>query len=134
MSARFQQERKAEVERQRQNSLPRQGASSEAQVLRTTEGIPSGPYPFLLLSSEITEMTSLEEITILGVNELEGVEGVGIALESPNVQLKPKVLAKSSALEEDKTADVPSEDSGGGKEEEAKIELTFLAKCQRGHD
>ena len=60
MSACFQQEGKVEVERQRRNSFPRQGASSEAQVLRATGGIPSGPYAFLVLSSERAEMTSLE--------------------------------------------------------------------------
>src|ERR1700755_1596553 len=106
MSARFQQEGKVEVERQRRNSLSRQGASSEAQVLRTAGGIPSGPYAFLVLSSERerAEMTSLEEITILGINELEGVEGGGIAQESSKVELEAKLWAKSSALEEGKTA------------------------------
>ena len=29
-------------------------------------------------------------------------------------------------------AAVPSEEIGGGKEEEAKLELTFFAKCQEG--
>ena len=76
MSARFLQEGKVEVERYIRNSLPRQGASSEAQVLRTTGEIPSGPYTFLVLSSERAEVASLEEITILGINELEGFEGV----------------------------------------------------------
>src|ERR1700755_2152348 len=90
MSARFQQEGKVEVERQRRNSLPRQGASSEAQVLRTAGGIPSGPYAFLVLSSERAEMTSLEEITILSINELEGVEGVGTAPESITLNQKQK--------------------------------------------
>ena len=70
---------KVEVERQRRNSLPRQGASSETQVLRTTGGILSGPYAFLVLSLERAEITSLEDIIILGINELEGVEGGGIA-------------------------------------------------------
>ena len=91
MSARFQQEGKVEVERQRRNSLPRQGASSEAQVLRTTGGIPSGPYAFLVLSSERAEITSLEEILIIGIIELEGVEGGGIAPESSRVELEAKV-------------------------------------------
>src|SRR6201990_1205867 len=89
--ARFQQEGKVEVERHRRNSLPRQGASSEAQVLRTTGEIPSGPYAFLVLSSERAEATSLEEITMLGINELEGVEGVGTAPESSKVEFKAKV-------------------------------------------
>src|SRR6201990_585178 len=80
--ARFQQEGKVELERHRRKSLPRQGASSEAQVLRTTGEIPSGPYTFLVLSSERAEMTSFEEIIILGINELEGVEGGRIAPES----------------------------------------------------
>src|ERR1700755_1760937 len=120
MSARFQQEGKVEVERQRRNSLPRQGASSEAQVLRTAGGIPSGPYAFLVLSSERAEMTSLEEITILGINELEGVEEGGIAPESSKVELEANVLAKSSALVEGKMAVVPSEETrkGGGKRRE----------------
>src|SRR6201990_3048572 len=131
MSARFQQEGKVEVERQRRNSLPRQGASSEAQVLRTTGGIPSGPYVFLVLSSEKAEITSLEAILIIGIIELEGVEGGGIAPESSKVELEANVLAKSSALEEGKTAVVPSEDIKGRKEEEAKLELTFFAKCQK---
>ena len=52
MSARFQQEVKVEVERQRRNSLPRQGASSEAQVLRTEGEIKSEPYAFLVLISK----------------------------------------------------------------------------------
>src|ERR1044072_5104645 len=94
MSARFQQEGKVEVERQRRNSLPRQGASSEAQVLRTAGGIPSGPYAFLVLNSERAEMTSLEEITILGINELDGVEGRGIAPESSKVELVCKSLSE----------------------------------------
>ena len=91
MSASFQQEGKVEVERQSRNNLRRQGASSEAQVLRTTGGMPSGPYAFLVLSSERAEMTSLEEMTILGINELEGVEGGGIAPESSKVELEAKV-------------------------------------------
>src|ERR1044072_8426701 len=131
MSARFQQDEKVEVERQRRNSFPRQGASSEAQVLRTAGRIPSGPYAFLVLSSERAEMTSLEEIIILGINELEGVEGGGIAPESSKVELEAKVRAKSSALVEGKMAVVPSEETRGGKEEEAKLELTFFAKCQK---
>ena len=69
MSARFQQEGKVEVERHRRNSIPMQGANLEAQVLRTARGILSGPYSFLVLSSERAEMTSLEEITILDINE-----------------------------------------------------------------
>ena len=60
----FQQEEMVEVERHRRNSLPRQGAISEAQVLRTTGGILSGPYAFLVLSSKRAQMMSLEEITI----------------------------------------------------------------------
>ena len=78
MSARFQQEGKVEVERHRRKSLPRQGASSEAQVLRTTGGIPLEPFAFLVLSSERAEITSLEEIIILSINELERVEGLSI--------------------------------------------------------
>src|ERR1700755_2744130 len=86
--ARFQQEGKVELERHRRKSLPRQGASSEAQVLRTAGEIPSGPYAFLVLSSERIEVTSLEEITMLVINELEGVEGEGIAPESSKVELE----------------------------------------------
>ena len=74
-------------------------------------------------------MTSLEEILILGIIELEGVEGGGIAPEPSKVELEAKVWAKSSALEEGKTAVVPSEDIKGGREE-AKL-LTFFAKCQK---
>ena len=85
MSAHFQQERKIEVEKQRRNSLPRHDAISEAQVLRTTEGIPSGPYAFLVLSSETAVITSLEDILTLGINELDGFEGGGIAPESSKV-------------------------------------------------
>ena len=59
MKPRFRQEGETDVERQRHNSLLRQGASSEAQVLRTTGGIPSGPYALFVLSSERIEMTSL---------------------------------------------------------------------------
>ena len=90
MRARFQQFGKNEVERQRRNSLSNQGASSEAQVLRTTGGVPSGLYAFLVLNSERTEMTSLGEIIILGINELEGVEGEGTAPESSKVELDQK--------------------------------------------
>ena len=61
MSARFHQEGKVEVKRQRLNSLPRQSASSER-----------------------AELTPLEEILILGINELEEVEG-DIASESSKV-------------------------------------------------
>ena len=91
MSPRFQQKGKVEVERQRRNSLPRQGATSDAQVLRTAGGILSGPYAFLLLSSETAELTSLEEITMLGINEFDGVEGGGITSESSKVELEAKV-------------------------------------------
>src|ERR1700755_646646 len=100
----FQQEGKVEVERQRRNSLPRQGASSEAYVLRTAGGIPSGLYAFLVLSSERAEMTSLEEILILSINELERVE-------SSNVELEAIRAITIRALEEGKTAFVPSKDT-----------------------
>ena len=90
MSASFQQEEKAEVERQRRNNLPRQSASSEEQVLKTTE-MPSGQYTFIVLSSERTEMMSFEEIIILGINELEEVEGVTTTQESSKVELEAKV-------------------------------------------
>src|ERR1700755_826644 len=123
MRARFQQEEKVEVERHRRNNLPRHCASSEAQVLRTTGGTPSGPYAFLVLSSVRAEMTSLKEILISGIIELEGVEGGEIAPESSKVELDAKVRAKSSALEEGKTAVVRSEDIKGWNKKEAKLEL-----------
>ena len=85
MSARFHEGEKVEVERHRRNSLPRQGANSEAQVMKTTGGIPSGPYVFLVLSSEREE-----EITMLAINELEDVEGGGIVPESSKVELEAK--------------------------------------------
>ena len=44
-----------------------------------------------MLSSEIAEMISLEEIIMLGINELEVVEVVGIAPESSKVELNAKV-------------------------------------------
>ena len=90
MRARLKQEEKVEVERQRQNGLPRQVVSLEAQALRTTGEIPLGPRFFLVSSSERAEITSLKEIIILGINELEGVEG-GIAPESSKVELEAKV-------------------------------------------
>src|ERR1700755_1113200 len=102
MSARFQQEGKVEVGRHRRNCLPRHGANSEAHVLRTAGGIPSGPYAFLVLNSERAKMTSLEEIIILGINELEGVEGGGINPESSKVELEAEVRAKNSVLVEGK--------------------------------
>ena len=77
-------------------------------------------------------MTSLEEITILGINELEGVKGGGIASESSKVELEAKVWAKSSALVEGKMTVVPSEETRGGKEEGAKLELTFLRNARKG--
>ena len=77
--------------------------------------MPSGPYAFLVLSSERAEMSSLEEILILGIIELEGDEGGGIALESFKIELVAKVWAKSSALEEGKTAVVPSKILKKGK-------------------
>jgi len=91
MSARLQQKEKVEVGRLRRNILPRQWASLEAQVLRTTGGIPSGPFAFLVLSSERAEVKSLEEILILGINELEGFEREGIVPESTKVELEAKV-------------------------------------------
>jgi hypothetical protein len=100
MSARFQQEGKVEVERHRRNSLPRQGASSETQVLRTTGGILSGPYAFLVLSLERAEITSLEDIIILGINELEGVGGGGIAPESSKVELEAKNIIQYCKITE----------------------------------
>ena len=68
-------------------------------------------------------MTYLKKITIFSINELEGVEGGGIAPEST------KVCAKSS--DEGKTAVVPSEGTRGGKEKEAKLELTFLKNARK---
>ena len=59
--------------------------------MRTTGGIPSGLYAFLVLSSERAEITYLEEILILSINELEGVEGVETAPESSKVELEAKV-------------------------------------------
>ena len=60
-------------------------------------------------------MKSLEEISIIGINELEGIEGGGITPESSKVELVAKVWAKSSALEEGKTEVVPSEILKEGK-------------------
>ena len=71
---------------------------------------------------------------MLSINELEGVEGGGIALESSKVESEEKVWAKSLALVEGKMAVVPSEETRGGKEEEAKLELIFFAKCQKGRE
>ena len=122
------------MERQRRNSLPRQDSNSEAQIFRTAVGISSGPYAFLVLSSEREEITSLDEITMLGINELEGVKGGGIAPESSKVESEAKVWAKMSALVEGKMAVVPSEETRGGKEEEAKLELTFFAKFKKGRE
>ena len=68
------------------------------------------------------------------MNELERVEEEGIVPELPKDVLEAKVWAKSSALEEVKTAVQSSEDSRGGKEEEAKLELTVFAKCQKGRE
>lgn len=59
--------------------------------MRTKGGIPSGPYAFLVLSSEKAEITSLEVIIILGINELKGVEGGGKSQESSKVELETKV-------------------------------------------
>ena len=96
--------------------------------------MPSGRYAFLVLSSERAWITSLEEITILGINELERVEGEGTAPESSKVELEAKIWAKSLALEEGKTAVVSSEDTKGGKVDEEKLELTFFAKCHKGRE
>ena len=41
--------------------------------------MPSEPYAFLVLNSERAERTSLEEIIIVGMNELHWVEEGGIA-------------------------------------------------------
>lgn len=65
------------------------------------------------------------------INELEGGGVEGIAPESSKVELEAKVSEKSSALVEGRTAVEPSEEIRGGKEEEAKFELTFFAKCQK---
>ena len=65
-------------------------------------------------------MMSLEDITIFGINELEEEE---ISPESA------KVWEKSS--DEGKMAVESFEDTKGGKEEEAKLELTYFAKCQK---
>ena len=78
-------------------------------------------------------MISLEEILILGINELEGVEGVGIAPELSKVELEAKLWAKSSDLVEGKMSVVPSKETREWKEEEAKLELTFFAKCQKDY-
>ena len=51
----------------------------------------SGPYAFLVSSSERAEITSLEEITILDINELEGGRVGGIDPESFSVELEAKV-------------------------------------------
>ena len=59
--------------------------------MRTQEGIPLGQHDFLGLSSERAEMTSLEEITILGINKWEDGGAGGIDPESFNVELETKV-------------------------------------------
>ena len=74
MKANYQQAGKVLVNRQRRKSFPRQGVSTEAQFLRTTGGIPSGPYAFLVFSPERVRKTSLEEILISDMKELEGRE------------------------------------------------------------
>ena len=53
------------------------------------------------------------------------VEGGGVAPKSSKVELEAKVWAKSSVLEEGKTTVIPSKDTKGGKEEEAKLQLTI---------
>ena len=40
-------------------------------------------------------------------------------------------MRESPALEEGRAAVVPSEDPKGEKEEEAKLEFKFFAKCQK---
>ena len=62
--------------------------------------IPSGPYAFLVLSSERAEITSLEEILIIGIIELEGVEGGGIAPESSKVELEAKNIIQYCKITE----------------------------------
>ena len=49
MRACFQQEGKVEVETQKRNSLARKGANLKVQVLKTTGGILSEEYAFLIL-------------------------------------------------------------------------------------
>ena len=63
--------------------------SVQCAVLRTAGAL--GLDTFLVLSSEKAEMTSLEEITKLDINELEGVDEEGISPESSKVELGAKV-------------------------------------------
>lgn len=63
-----------------------------------------------MLSSDEAEKTSLEGITMLGINESEDEE-VGFFLESIKVKSKVKVSEMSSPSLEDKTFVVPSEDT-----------------------
>ncbi len=61
---------------------------------------------------------------------MEGGYVEGICPESSKVELLPKVCEKSSALEVEETAVLPSELRRGGKDEEVKLEEIFLARCQ----
>jgi hypothetical protein len=55
-------------------------------------GTPSRPYAFLTLRLERAEITSLEEIIILDITELEGGgEGGGIFPDSSKVELEANV-------------------------------------------
>lgn len=84
--------------------------------------IPSDPYAFLITRPERTEKTSVEEVLIVDINELDGGGDTGIAPESSKVEIEAKVWAKSSGLSKEEMATVLSEQMKGGRE----VTIKFL--------
>ena len=96
--------------------------------------MPSGPYALRMLRAAKAEATSSVVMVISGINSV-GEEGSGeTAPESFKFELDAKVLAKSSALAEGRTTEVPSGILSGGKEGEEKLELIFLKRCQNAQE
>lgn len=81
-----------------------------------TGELPSEPYVALVLSSEWSEITSIQEITISGINKLLGVGEREIVLELPKVEIV-KVSVKDSPSAEGKAAAVPSVDTSGERKQ-----------------
>lgn len=89
----FPTKREVVVERKRRNSLLRQVASSETQVLRKRGWIPSRLYASLVFKIR-ERKTPLEKIMMLGINELKGDWEEGIVLGSSRMELKQQFKQK----------------------------------------
>lgn len=68
--------------------MSRQRVSTEAQFLKKTRRIPSGPYVFGVSRSERADYASLKMILMVGTRESTERGDEGIGLKSPKLELE----------------------------------------------